>query len=713
MDNAQIRIDYRGEENNVASILSSSFTRLLVLCLIGFSVAVQGIAQPKTAPKSAPATVYLNNRLPLRPNPYIELPLGAIKADGWLKEMLVRQKTGATGQLDELYPTVMGSRNGWLGGDGDQWERGPYWLDGLLPLAYLLDDKDLIAKTKPWVEWAISSQQPNGYFGPKTDYPNEPGLQRGNCQDWWPKMVMLKILKQYHSATNDSRVIRLMTNYFRYQLSELPKHPLDHWTFWARYRAGDNLMVVYWLYNQTGDKFLLDLADLIHKQTFDYTDGFLNTGMLAKAGSIHCVNLAQGIKEPLIYYQQHPKQTYVEATNKGLADLRKYNGMAHGLYGGDEALHGNAPTQGSELCSAVEMMFSLESMLAITGDVSYADQLEKIAFNALPTQVSDDFMSRQYFQQANQVMLTRHVRNFGDNHGGTDVCMGLLTGYPCCTSNMHQGWPKFTQNLWYATGTAPTGTSGPDNRGLAALVYAPNTVKATVANGTEVTIREETNYPFGETVRFTLTTGGGAKPVTFPFHLRIPAWCKKAVISVNGQVINESAGNRIAVLNRAWKSGDVVELRLPMHVFTNRWHENSLSVERGPLTYALKMSEEPTLVKNDRDPINYGAEYTEVRSTSPWNFGLVQPTERALDSTFTVLNNGQATNYPWTLKNAPSEIRVKARRIPSWQLYNDMTGPIPYSTIYGLESAKEPEEITLIPYGCTTLRISQFPVLNR
>ncbi len=687
-------------------------TRLFSLYLICFGVAVQAVAQPNARPKTVPATGYVNNRLPLRPNPYIELPLGAVKAEGWLKEMLIRQKTGATGQLDALYPAVMGSRNGWLGGDGDQWERGPYWIDGLLPLAYLLDDKELIAKTKPWVEWAINSQQPNGYFGPLTDYPAEPGIQRDNCQDWWPKMVMLKILKQYYSATSDKRVVGLMTNYFRYQLRELPRHPLDHWTFWARYRAGDNLMVVYWLYNQTGDKFLLDLADLIHKQTFDFTGSFLAGNLLAKPGSIHCVNLAQGIKEPLIYYQQHPEQKYVDATNKGLADLRRYNGMAHGLYGGDETLHGNAPTQGSEFCSAVEMMFSLESMLAITGDVSYADQLEKIAFNALPTQASDDFLSRQYFQQANQVMLTRHVRNFGDNHGGTDVCMGLLTGYPCCTSNMHQGWPKFTQNLWYATGS-PTRDTAPEIQGLAALVYSPSTVTATVGDGTSVTITEETNYPFGETVRFTLMTDRRVKSVTFPFHLRIPAWCKKATISVNGQVVNEPVGNQIVPINRVWKSGDVVELRLPMHVFKNRWHENSVSVERGPLTYALKMSEEPTLVKNNRDPVDYGNEYTEVRSATPWNFGLIQPSDKALDSTFTVLNNGQLATYPWNLKNAPSEIRVKARRIPSWQLYNDMTGPMPYSTIYGMESAKEPEEIILIPYGCTTLRIAQFPVLNR
>ncbi len=151
--------------------------------------------------------------------------------------------------------------------------------------------------------------------------------------------------------------------------------------------------------------------------------------------------------------------------------------MAHGLYGGDEALHGNNPTQGSELCTAVEMMFTLESSLEITGEVGYADKLEKIAFNALPTQISDDFQTHQYFQQANQVMLTRQMRNFGDNHGGTDVCYGLLTGYPCCTSNMHQGWPKFTQNLWYGTA----------DKGLAALVYSASEVTAKVAGGTDVT----------------------------------------------------------------------------------------------------------------------------------------------------------------------------------------------------------------------------------
>jgi hypothetical protein len=675
--------------------------RLFVVFLTCLSLTAQ--AQLGSTQKLAPFTGYVNNRHPLRPNPYIELPLGAIKPKGWLNEMLIRQKTGSSGHLDELYPLVMGKRNGWLGGDGDQWERGPYWIDGLLPLAYILDDNELIAKTKPWVEWAINSRRPDGYFGPATDYAYEKGVQRDNCEDWWPKMVVLKILKQYYSATNDQRVINLMTKYFRYQLQELPKHPLDHWTFWARYRGGDNLMVVYWLYNQTGDKFLLDLADLIHKQTFDYTNGFLNTNMLSQKGSIHCVNLAQGIKESLIYYQQYPEQKYADAVDKGFSDLRQYNGMAHGLYGGDEALHGNNPTQGSELCSAVEMMFSLESVLSITGHVTYADQLEKIAFNALPTQVSDDFMGRQYFQQANQVMLTRHTRNFDVNHSGTDGCIGLLTGYPCCTANMHQGWPKFTQNLWYATA----------DKGLAALVYSPSTVNAYVADGKRVSVTEETNYPFSETIKFSLTTDKSVKSVKFPFHLRIPAWCTKATVSVNGQVYKELLGNQTVIIDQVWKSGDVVELILPMHVSKSQWYENSVSVERGPLTYALKMEEERKLVQNEKDPIDYGSTYEEVRSSTPWNYGLVAQEKSTIEQNVKVVEKGPVAIYPWNLASAPVEIRLRAKRIPSWQLYNEMTGPIPYSITYGLETASEEKEITLIPYGCTTLRISQFPVVRK
>ncbi len=671
--------------------------------------------------------MYLNNRPPLISKQYLELPLGSIRPEGWLLQQLQLMKVGMTGHLDELYPSVLGSRNGWLGGDGDGWERGPYWLDGLVPLAWILDDAELKAKAMPWIQWTLDSQTEDGYFGPVpfAEKPaREPGIQKSPRRDWWPKMVMLKVLKQYYDATDDPRVIDLMTNYFRYQLKALPDTPLDNWSFWGNRRGGDNLLLVYWLYNQTEDEFLLELAELIHEQTFPWTDVFLNescyTGIdrdhifpasssnaypfdseiidrlcLKNQRSFHCVNLAQGIKEPVIFYQQDPDPRYLKAVKRAFSDIHEFHGQPQGMYGGDEALHGRLPTQGIEFCSVTEMMFSLEKMIAITGDVDYMDHLEKIAYNALPTQASDDFTSRQYFQQANQVMLTRHRRNFyvQDGHGQTDLCYGLVTGYPCCTCNMHQGWPKLVQHLWYAT---------PDG-GLAAVMFAANTVTARVADNIQVQIKEETDYPFEDRIKFRIST---ERPASFPFHIRIPGWCGEAVITINGDENQRLEGGRMAILTRDWSEGDVVEVTFSMHIAFSSWDEGAVAIERGPLLYALKIREDWKLVTN---PDKWG-DFYEVRPRDPWNYALLEGALEDPENHFELVEMSVGEAYPWSIEAAPLALRTNGIRIPEWKLYNEMAGPLPHN-LQRKDLINSPEEeIILIPYGCTTLRITEFPV---
>ena len=635
----------------------------------------------------------------VRPMAYELLPPGDIRPQGWLGQLLERQKSGLTGRMDEVYPQVMGQRNGWLGGDGDQWERGPYWIDGLLTLAYMMNDKTLQKKVQPWIEWSIAHQRADGFFGPDKDYPAEPGLQRNNAHDWWPRMVMLKIMRDYYEATGDERIISFLQKYFAYQLKTLPDKPLGNWTFWATYRACDNMSVVLWLYDRTHEEWLLELADLLHRQAFDFTGYFEQEGV-SKLRSIHCVNLAQGLKEPVVYWRCDPKDRYIAAVDKGLEDIRRYNGFPNGMYGGDEALHGNNPLNGSELCSAVELMYSMEEMMRTTGRCSYAEYLEKVAYNALPTQITDDFMGKQYYQQVNQVIVkSGHGHNFDQKQEGTALDYGILSGYPCCLSNFHQGWPKFARNLWLKNAGG----------GLTALVYAPSAV-TTGIKGKTVTVTEETMYPFEERIMMKISIREKGN-VTFPLEVRIPSWCQAPVVKVNGAPCSVAAGADHFTIDRPWKTGDSVELSFPMSVKTSRWYENSLSVERGPLVYALRIEENWVKKTYDEDiSRRHGKEAWEVYPATSWNYALIEKKDMA--GQFEVKIDGQKMRsgiYPWSLEGTPIELTAPAKEVSFWKLYDGHeAGPLPFSPILSLRDVPV-TTARLVPYGCTTLRIAEFP----
>lgn len=203
------------------------------------------------------------------------------------------------------------------------------------------------------------------------------------------------------------------------------------------------------------------------------------------------------------------------------------------------------------------------------------------------------------------------------------------------------------------------------------------------------------------------------KQAFFPFHIRIPGWCKNPVVKLNGEAVTIDAyEGSIARVNREWKNGDVLSVELPMEVAISRWYESSAVVERGPLVYALKMNEkwEKKEFESDKTDV-YGKWYYEVTSDSPWNYALSGRSfsPEQIKQSFTVEKSPEIAPYPWNIENAPIRIKTKAKRLKGWTLVRGSAGPVPFFTQQGNDMGEE-ETIELIPYGCTTLRITEFPV---
>jgi hypothetical protein len=646
--------------------------------LLGLVVAVSALGQP-------PRT-WVPHRAPLAPNLLYALPLGSVKPAGWLKQQLRIQADGLSGHLDEIWPDV-GSNSAWLGGTGEGWERGPYYLDGLLPLAHLLDDPVLVAKARKYVNWTLDRQRADGFLGPEKNSGNSGNANR----DWWPNMVMLKALTQFQEATGDPRVVPVLEKYFAYQAKELAGNPLREW---ARYRWGDELVSIIWLYDRNGDPKLLDLARQLAGQGFDWKELFADypfRGKTVKANAdmrTHGVNNAMALKTDALW-SMISGHANPDASKAMLTTLDRYHGLPNGAFAADEHLAGLDPSQGTELCAVVEEMYSLEQLVQVSDEPIFAHRLERLAFNALPGAFSKDMWAHQYDQQPNQVLVSNAPRDWTTNGPMSNV-FGLEPNFGCCTANMHQGWPKFAASLWMATA---------DN-GLAAVEYSPSEVR-TVAGGTPVHISEETSFPFDETITLRIDP---EKAAAFPLRLRIPGWTTDALVRVNGAAQRNVQPGTYFTIRREWRAGDTIAIRFPMPVMVSRGYRNAAVVTRGPLLYSLSIGEKWKKL-TDREK----ASDWEVYPSTHWNYGLYISKSDPQSSFSLVMR--KMGEQPFSPEGTPLALSAKGERLGEWKLVDSSAGPVPESPVKARGGT--PAEVVLIPYGAAKLRISEFPVIDR
>ena len=671
-----------------------SLTMICVCLGLVFGVGVSAQVRGKTIriaerpDVSAHNTHYVSNRAPLAPSALIKLPIGAIRPEGWLRKQLQLQADGLNGHLTEISSFLRKDGNAWLSasGEGDHgWEEAPYWLKGFVNCAYVLNDEQMIAEAKVWIEAALASQKSDGWFGPDQHRKGAATRLTGRS-DLWPNMIMLFCLQDYFDATGDKRVLTLMTRYFQY----LHTVPEDRFLlgYWPKMRAGDQLFTIYWLYNRTGDEWLLELAEKTHRGAARWDTDVINW---------HNVNMGQAFAEGATWWLQSKADTDLQSAYRNWDKIRAmYGQVPGGLFGGDENCRPgySDPRQAVETCGIVEAMLSQETLVAITGDLTWADRCEDIAFNSLPAALTADMKALRYLTAPNQVVSDARSHSPGIQNRGPMFLMAAHL-HRCCQHDHGHGWPYFAQHLWYAT---------PDN-GLAAVFYSASSVTADVGkDGTTVTVEEQTHYPFDESVTLTVRC---AEPVVFPLSLRIPGWCERPTVKLNGRdcPLENSKPRQFIVLDRKWTSGDTIELKLPMQVKLRVWEQNhhSVSVDRGPLTYSLKIGEKYVQADGPDDWPTW-----EIHPTSPWNEALVLAPNDPATSFQVVQRAWPNDDMPWTQTGVPIQLQAKGRRVPQWKL--DRYGLCATLQDSPVKTDAPVEPIKLIPMGAARLRVSAFPV---
>lgn len=613
----------------------------------------------------------------LDPLSFVPFTTNEINPQGWLRRQLEIQAEGLSGNLDKFWPDIKDSK--WIGGDAEGWERVPYWLDGFIPLAYLLDHADMKKRAKKYIDAIIEGQKEDGWLCPCTD-------EERPHYDMWALYLILKVLVLYYECSRDERIEGVV-----YQaLKNLDRHIDSHTIFqWASTRWFEVLIPLFWLYERREEQWLIDLAIKLKAQGFDYEALYENWpyekpqdfGHWSQMN--HVVNQAMAVKSLALFSRISSDEEDQEFADHMLEKLMKFHGTATGIFTGDECLSGDSPTQGTELCAVAEFMYSLENLMQITGDPKWADHLEYIAYNALPATISPDMWTHQYDQLVNQVecsVIEEGKQPFNTNSGESHI-FGLEPNFGCCTANFNQAWPKFALSTFMKT-----------TDGVACTVIAPSVLETRIDH-TKINISLETDYPFNNKIKLTVKVD---KPVQFALDLRIPDFCSKAL--VDGKDVELGTFHRV---DKTWRAEETIEVELIFTTELMKRPEEMVAIRRGPLLYAIE-------IEGDWQPIDYGPKEKikvlphgdyEIFPKSPWNYAYVDA-----DVEFQFNGIGK---YPFGTDSPPIEAQAKVVEI-DWPKKDGVVKRTPVSRI----PLSEVKTVKLLPYGCTNLRMTEVPHLK-
>ena len=654
----------------------------------------------------------------VQPFAFAPLPLGSIKPQGWLKDQLQLAADGLAGHEMDFYDIVRDSP--WRGGGSEYSELNealPYWFNGVVALAYGLGDARLQAQVRDVVTHVLAHCDRRGWIGPEADY---------DSNALWGRFPMALGLMQMAEADPGQRdkIVDALHAFVPLMLRLLDDGQSDD-EVWGRARHADMVLVLQWLYAKypkgNGARLLAamrrlqshgaDWQQYFTQEAFPFQD--IDTLPLATSEPLftflHGVNAAQGLKAPGVHYRLSGDKEALAASLRGVNWTLTYHGAAHGAVIGDERLAGLAPNRGTELCSVVELLYSLTHLHQISGKPELADAAERAAFNALPPMLTPDHWVHQYINLQNQPYTTPNPEAQNGlwwNVSPDGMTFAVEPSYPCCAVNFPQGWPKLL---------AASFTQDGDN-GLAHAILVPANVTTVLPSGNNVSVECTTTYPFGRTFSYAITA---AQP--FTLAVRLPAWhalapLPSATLSHPGASaapgpIEPLVDPDTRMLRYQLPAGrGVVRVQLaPPALRTEPRANDTVAVFRGALLYALDVGEarETRAAVVPNAPAAASTVY--YRNTKAWAVAIDPTTMRWDEGEDGGEGEEELPNPLWAYRAPPGRVLVRACRI-AWPVKLGVPAPVP---LRGDRKCRgESFEVEMRPYGSLRCRMAELPTVD-
>ncbi|KAJ5273719.1 hypothetical protein N7478_008844 [Penicillium angulare] len=655
---------------------------------------------------------------PLVPLAYEPLPLGSISPNGWLKTELETSAAGLGGHLYDFYRFVKSSS--WIGGDqeySDLNEALPYWVNALVPLAYTLQDDRLKDQVHTIVDEVLSRTQSDGWIGPET-------LESGERMIWARTLLFLGLTNladansTYEKPIVDSlmRFNSLMNSMLKNNGTGMIWHPGDKPNeddfLWFRSRSEDMMVSVQWLIDYhagNNTEMLKENLDMLHEYGYKWEGWYTEHSYIKEDlydlpesvtddqwAFLHGVTIAEGLKYAAAVRRFTFNESLMTTAMNGVKWTMEYHGAPSGTILADERIDGLNPYYGSELCTHVETIYSLAYNYFAIGDPYYADRAELAAFNALPAALMGDWWSHQYMTEPNQPFSKNLSTTPFYDVNTQGQTFGVEPDYPCCTVNHPQGYPKFTLYSYVKKGTT----------GLVHALLSPATV-TTQINGKQVSVNCETDYPFKNTLSYTIDSD-----TEFEFYLRVPSW--STGVTTQGLKDTPATDPKTGLMKFDIPSGTTkFTYSIGAEIQVTPRANDTVSIYRGSLLYALYIK--PDISSGPPKFYNNQTDYPEgtyppqaqdhvLLNTTEWNVAI-DPATLAYDA-------GSGPLPEPTFQDGALPMYMTAQGcLIDWPLFLGAVpgSPIPKDDRNCLGDAFE---VTLRPYGSAKLHMSEIPTID-